>query len=177
MATRRGRGRFAPGAERRRTDWARQSGAITVEAGDLTYINLLDDYVSDGGNLAGVTVARTHLRLSVTSDVTAGDTFYWGMIAGPTSYVGTNLTGVPGPEEDPYADWAMWENPTASLDVLTGTGYGRYFGPANNRMVDLRAKRKLSQLQTSWLICVLGGTIAATTLVVNYSHSTLLMLP
>jgi len=176
LTTRRRR-HFSSSAPRRRTDWARQSGAITLESGDYTIVNLLTEYAADGGNTAGVTVARTHLTLSVTSDISAGDDFYWGLQAAPQSMVGTNLAGASTPFEDPYADWAMWQHKVASLDVLSTTGYGHYWGPSNNHDYDIRAKRRLEQIQMGFLLAVEVETVAATTMVINYQASVLLMLP
>jgi hypothetical protein len=163
---------------KRRTDWARQSGTTTLTTGTGTFTtsDLLATYKSDAGNTAGVTVARTHLSMSVTSDVTAGDVFYWGLYKGPVSNVGTELAGSPTPFTDPYADWAMWQEKTASLDVLTTSGYGHYWGPSNNTTFDIRSKRKVEQLQESWLLVIEAGAVA-NTIVVNWNTSTLLMLP
>jgi hypothetical protein len=164
--------------ERRRTDWARQSGSFTLTTGtaSATTVDLLTQYKADGGNTAGVTVARTHLRMAITSDVTGGDDFYWGLYRGAISNVGSELSGSPTPFTDPYNDWAMWQHLVASLDVLSTTGYAHYWPATNNHEYDIRSKRRIDQVQMGWLLCVEAGVLA-NTIVVNYQASTLVMLP
>ena len=102
---------------------------------------MLSAFKADGGNQQGVTVTRIHLNLSVVSGVAAGDTFAWGLIRGQSSDVGLNIAGAPNPEADPYDDWLFWRTEIADSN-------GHYWpGGSNNHTFDIKAQRRLEELQ------------------------------
>jgi len=157
---------------RRRTTWARGSGGAVFAAPGYQTFNLLNDYVAAGGPSAGVTVARTHLYLSFASAPAPGDVFGVGIIRGQNTDVGLNVVGAPRPITDEFEDWAYWEVPIASL-IEVGSLTGAYY-PWNIFRLDLKAMRKIPELQMSFNL-VLQSTTG--TDIVNWSASTLLMLP
>ena len=156
----------------RRTTWARFTSTIsTAAAGTYTTNDLLSNFKLDGGNQQGVTVARIHLRLSVASTVTKNDAVAWGIIRGQNTDVGVNIAGAPQPIADPYEDWLMWEQPQADA--------GAFFWPGGGNVYhyDIRAKRKLMQLQESLNLVWMVQNAGVFPQTMQMSGSVLLMLP
>jgi len=158
-------------SSRRRTTWARGSGAQSFAAAGYSTFDLLNDYVAAGGTTAGVTVVRTHLYLSFAVAPTVGTPFGVGIVRGQNTDVGLSVVGAPRPITDEFEDWAFWEVPIASD---AGTGVGPAYYPWNIRMLDLKSQRKIPELQMSYNL-VLQSTSG--TDIVNWSASTLLKLP
>jgi len=168
-------GPISASALRRKTTWATFSGSTTLDA-DGTYetVDLLLNFKTDGGTTQGITVARTHLRLAVTTAVAATDIFYLGLIRGQNSDVGVDVVGAPDPQSDPYEDWMWWEERVAS--TMTGAG-ASFFGPSNNQGYDVKSKRKVEQLQMNYNLVLKRAVTAADDLIIAYSGRILLMLP
>jgi hypothetical protein len=157
---------------RRRTTWARFGFNTNLTTGTMwSNFDLLSNYKTDGGTSAGITIARIHMRLVVTTAVAAGDTFSWGILRGQNTDVGTSPAGSPNALADPYEDWMFWEAVTADTN-------GHYFpGGGNVRTLDLKAQRKIPELMQA-LICSVGpGTNTALDLKVTTEGSVLVMLP
>jgi hypothetical protein len=142
-------------APRRKTTWAtHQSREVFAAANDLHTINLLDQYQAAGGSLAGITAGRTLLRVSVTTLPANGDVFDLGVIRGQDSDVGTNIVGAPSPSAKLYEDWAWLVRYTASA---SGGGPLYFDHGANNEQLDIRARRRLPELQMSWNLAIHVG--------------------
>lgn len=163
------------GGPRRVTTWATFDQAITIATGNYQTLNLLSDFTADGGSTQGVTVLRTHLKLVVTSGVAAADSMHFGIIRGQNTDVGANVAGAPTPNADHYEDWAFWQHYTAGNVVGAGPSYS-HMGSTNVLLLDLRAKRKIPELQMSYNAVIEATTVAAT-LLVTMSARTLLALP
>jgi len=135
-------------------------------------LNLLSGYASiQGASLAGITIARTLVRLSVTSAPVAGDIFTWGVIRGQDTDAGSpSPVGAPLPVTHPYEDWAWLEESTADH-----VGPSFWPGLANQRFVDIQSKRKLPELQMAWNMVLQNQS--AGTLAISYYVRTLLLLP
>jgi len=157
---------------RRRTAWARYNfSTSTAGAGVYTLVDLLSQYKADGGTTAGVTIARIHHRMSVSSTVTANDSVAWGILRGQNSDVGVTVAGAPQPVADPYEDWMMWE-------YLQADKTGFFFpGGGNVGVYDIRSKRKLPQLQQALLFVLGPMTAGVFPTTWQASGSILLMLP
>jgi len=166
------------GAVARRTTWARSFGTVSLAAAG-TYINddLLANFRTDGGTTDGCTVTRIHMRLAVQSAVAATDTFFFGIFRGQNTDIGTSVAGAPNANTDPYEDWLYWSQFLAN-DATGGAGNG-YFpgGPGAPYEIDVRAQRKIPQLQQT-LVASFGQSAAgAYPLLLAYSASVLLKLP
>src|ERR1700726_178824 len=164
------------GTARRRTTWARSLGTITNAAvGGYGTVDLLAEFKAAGGVQQGVTVGRILLRWAHTTLVATGDEFAIGVIRGQNTDVGTSIAGAPEPVADPYEDWLYWSVHYACS--MAGAGAQFYGGGSNVGYVDIRAKRKLEDLQMSLNLVTrnaVSGTFPATIL---YSSSVLLLLP
>jgi len=164
------------GSARRRTTWARSVGVITnAAAANFATVDLLAEFKAAGGNTQGVTVGRCHLRWSNTTLVAPSDEIAIGVLKGQDSDVGASVVGAPEPLAKPYADWLYWSVFYGCDQPGAGTTF--YEGGSNNWSADIRAKRKLADLNETLNLVVRNaqsGTFPATTL---YSASTLLILP
>ena len=164
------------GAGRRRTTWARSIGVISnAAAATYSTVDLLAEFKAAGGVQQGVTVGRIHLRWSNTSACAASDEMALGVIRGQNTDVGVSVAGAPEPVADPYEDWLFW-----SVYYGCGNGGGgSFFYPhgSNANEVDIRAKRKLEDLQMSLNLVVRNPISAAFPAVLDYSASVLLLLP
>ena len=159
MSPRHASGRRMGGTARRRTTWAtHQSTETFAAANDLHTINLLDQYLTAGGEQAGITIARTVVHLAITSaTVTSGDRFSIGLIRGQSSDVGLNIAGAPSPSAQLFADWAWLEQYDASTSG-GGPLYGKW--GSNVVSIDTTAKRRLPELQMTWNLALKSSVIA-----------------
>jgi len=161
------------GAPRRRTTWARNSGTATFAAAGYHTFDLLSAYTALGGPVAGITVARTRLLVSVATNPAAGDSLGIGVLRGQNTDVGLSIAGAPNVITDTFEDWAFWSVYFGGAAAQTGVSYFEH-GTGAMIEIDVRAKRKMPELQQSWNLVIqsTNGTD-----IVNWSSSTLLMLP
>jgi hypothetical protein len=161
------------GTNRRRTTWARQVGTLS-NASAATYVtsDLLAAFKTAGGTTFGCTVARIHLRLSYETTVAAGDNFALGVIKGQDTDVGATIAGAPQPLTHPYEDWLYWSNFVAS-----SPGNFYFPGGANTIDIDIKAKRRLEDLDEFLNIVAVSPVAASFPAQIVFSASTLLMLP
>ena len=157
---------------RRRTTWAtHQSTEVFAAANDKHTIDLLDTYKTAGGTVAGITVARTLIHLAITAGTqTAGDRLNLGVIRGQDSDVGVNIAGAPDASSKFFEDWAWLEQYDNSVSG-GGPLYGKW--GSNVLSIDVRAKRKLPELQMSWNLVMHSSVIATWQLFTR----TLILLP
>jgi hypothetical protein len=141
-------------------------------------IDLLAAFKAAGGVQQGVTVARIHLRIACITAVNPNDEFGIGIMRGQNTDVGASVVGAPNPVADPYEDWLFWSVFFASTPAA-GAGAGpQYFaGGANNVTFDIRAKRKLPELQESLNLVTVQPQAVTYPVQFGYSSSVLLMLP
>jgi hypothetical protein len=172
MPARRQRQRFSRSSGRR-TTWARfQFPLQLAAAGDYSTVDLLSQFVADGGVTQGVTIGRTHLNLAVNGPNAndESDQFAWGIIRGQGSDVGTNIAGAPAPSTHNYADWMFW-------DILTCDSDHHYFpGGGNVFRLDLKSQRKIPELDMSMNL-VAENLSGAVNLTITVTGSVLLLLP
>jgi len=162
----------------RRTTWASvDTGMILAAADDYTTIDLLSNFKADGGVQQAVTVVRTHLMVAVTSAVQTGDRFSLGLIRGQSTDVGDNIAGAPVADADPYEDWLLWKIYNAgTTDSGSGAGVFSPHGNTNVLEFDLKAQRKLEELQMSYNLVIrnIASEVAFTP---KITGRILLMLP
>ncbi len=150
--------------------------AVPTTAGHAVNLDLLQTYKSLVGEaLAGCTVMRCHLRLSPTTAVAAGDSFRWGLIVDhvgsvqTTAYVTGTLPNFPNPVDTPLAEWMMitreYARPGFSI-------------PGSNNVLDydIRAKRKIDEIQNTLVLSIATVAAGASLSVAVYSRA-LLALP
>jgi len=151
--------RRTSGVAPRRTTWAtHQSTETFAAANDLHTINLLDTYLTAGGTIAGITIARTVIHLGITSaTVTAGDRLSVGLLRGQNTDVGTNIASAPSPSAQLFEDWAWLEQYDA-----TTSGGGPLYGKWGSNVIslDVRSKRKLPELQMTWNLALKSSVTA-----------------
>ena len=148
-----------------------QSTEAFAAANDRHTINLLDSYVTAGGSTAGITTGRTLIHLAVTAGTqTAGDRLNVGLIRGQNTDVGLNIAGAPDPANAFFEDWAWLEQYDNSISG-GGPLYGKW--GSNVISIDVRARRKLPELQMSWNLVLHSSVIATWQLFAR----TLVLLP
>jgi hypothetical protein len=121
----------------------------------------------------GVTIARTHLRIVVTNTTApaGGNSFYVGLIRGQNTDVGVNVAGAPNPATAPYEDWLLW-------DHVVADGSGNFDAYGGTQLhYDLKAMRKLSELQMNYNIVMEAPAWSAFPLVAVITGRILLLLP
>jgi len=169
--------RSSRGTGRRKLVWASRSiTANTVAANNsTTNIDLLADYKTvAGASTAGITIMRTHLDLWVGSTVTANDAFAIGMkiddldqvVASSASALAVNPIG------NVDTDWML-------LRHFAATPNYNMFGPTQQVIIDLKAKRRMEEVQEAYLFCIVPLGVAAGGLPFTFSFfsRTLLALP
>jgi hypothetical protein len=166
-------------AHNRETTWARSTNVFSLAgAGSFQTVDLLAPFKAMGGVQQGVTVTRTHLNISVTNVINSGDTFSWGLIRGQNTDVGGVIAGAPVPDLDPYEDWLWWsfeQAASSSSGAVTGAHF--FPGGSNNQRIDVRAQRKLPDLQMTYNLVVKRQTVVAASLNLQITASVLLKLP
>jgi hypothetical protein len=168
------------GSQRRETTWARTTETIAIAANTtaLSY-DLLASFKAAGGQQQGCTITRTHVNISVTNVINSGDTFSWGLLRGQNTDVGTPTpVGSPVPDLDPYEDWLMWSFETAASSE-SGAVTGAHFFPggSNNARYDIRAQRRLANLQEAYIAVFKRQVVVAANLNLAVTTSVLLKLP
>jgi hypothetical protein len=160
----------------RKTEWARSINIFTNAAnGNYQTFDLLAPFKAAGGNQQGVTVIRNHIVMSVTSSVSAGDNFAWGLIRGQAQDIGASIGGAPSPQTEDYADWAMWRTETACFN---GGGGSFFFDHGSNvKEFDVRSQRRLEELHMTFNLVVARITSVAASQNLTVTVSTLLKLP
>jgi hypothetical protein len=159
----------------RRTTWARTVLDYSLGADtNFATLDLLAAFKADGGVQQGVTVTRSHITLAVVSETAAGDVFSWGVLRGQNTDIGTNVAGAPTPSADPYDDWMIWRTETAA-DGLAQNHY--WMGSSNVSEWDLKAQRRLEELQMTCNLVIQRISVAAASLHIQVAASVLLKLP
>jgi hypothetical protein len=161
---------------RRRTTWATFDDSVSVATGGTHYQtnNMLTNYAGAGGSIAGITILRTHLRLTQTSTVVVGDNFYFGVIRGQNEDVGADIAGAPRPLNDFYEDWAWWAHLSAQA---SGGGAAWSVASSNIMALDLKSRRKLPELQMTWNYVLQVGTAGTSPATFRVAGRALIALP
>jgi hypothetical protein len=129
----------------------------TSAAGNVTNVDLLSPLKVAGSPVLGVTVMRTHLQLSMFSAVAAGDAYNFGLIVDQVDSLVTNVANAAtllDPVRVPEADWMWWEQAVAAP---TYSDHG-----SNIIRRDVKSKRKVEELQQTYMLSVRIGTTGAT---------------
>jgi len=161
----RGRRGFAAG-QRRKLTWATSSATHTAINVTGVMDDLLANYKSAGGSTQGCTVIRIHIDIAVqTATPNIADGVFCGLIVANDP----NTLADYGPTEG-FLDWALYRH----LFVM-GTTSGSS-SQETRYVIDLKAKRRIQELQESWYLnlAALLGTNATN---VTYTARTLLALP
>jgi len=157
------RPRRAPSTRRsaaRRLVWAQLQTTLPFAALGFGAVDLLQTYkAATGASVAGVTVMRTHLVIAPRT-VAAADRTYIGIrvmdlddiVAPPAIAASSN------PRDNPYVDWALSRMLVADVNLTMGASpSGSYSGA----IVDLRAKRRMHQVQQTWGLSIVTDSGAA----------------
>jgi len=145
-----------PRSNRRQLVWATTNVTVAaVAANTVTGIDLTANLRTTGASVLGATIIRTHLRLGLIY-ATNADQYVTGLI------ICRDADVVPGidPFNNPGDDWMLWavDPPTASgaaIDVFRTVEY------------DIRAKRRMQELEQRYAIFVGNRTSAAHNIAVS----------
>lgn len=161
---------------RRKLVWARNFSSLTVTANNqVTNVDMLSGYKAlVGASTAGITVMRTRLKLYVTSTVTNNDGFFVGIkVDDLDQIVASSASALAvSPNGNPMSEWA-YNNWFAALPA-----YGE--GSQNQVIqIDLKAKRRMEEVQEAWLLSIqpVGVAAGGLPLAITYHSNTLLALP
>jgi len=161
------------GANRRVSTWATVTQTVSIAAANAySTFDLLANFKADGGTTQGVTVARTRLLYTTTSTLNATTNFTVGIIRGQASDTGTSIAGAPTPDTSPYEDWAYW-----AWHFTDANGNWNYEGTANGKALDLKAQRKLPELQMNYNMVIKSLAAPAYPQVFQVTGRVLLLLP
>jgi hypothetical protein len=157
---------------RRRTQWATSQITVPLAAAAGTAIAAVDVLATvnvAGFGLAGSTVGRVHVRVnqvSATADTQPG--FQWGLVV----WDRTAASVKPNAGSDFAVPWLHWAYAVPSTKgPLSDVAFPIFFSDD----ADVRAKRKLGQMNDSLFLCFTNTGSAAAT--ITYQVRTLLMLP
>lgn len=159
-------------APRRKLIWCTTNLALTgTSAGHVTNVDLLADLAVAGASRLGSTIMRTHVSLSNSSAVAAGNDFYFGLLVGRNNDLETDL--VPAVHTlnvatQPELDWMFWKHYVAAPTFDAGG--------SNIIDLDVKSKRKLEELDQTYLACV-GFGVAAGNVSLQLVARTLVALP
>ena len=141
-------------AQRRKLVWAtfNSAGFGPIAAGATQRADLLGDFRVAGGSVLGTTIMRIHASVHLPFGVVA-DYWYGGIVVGRLSDIpGT----APAVSTDPEIDWML-------AQAIYSTATGAAVDVAKNWTIDLRAKRKMQELDQALLFCLTNVTAAAQT--------------
>jgi hypothetical protein len=133
--------------------------------------DLLTTFKADGGTQQAVTIARTHLRVCPVTNPALGNNFYMGLIRGQNTDVGVNTAGAPNPATALYADWLLWEHVFVDTQAQFTAAGGAQLE------LDLRAMRRLEELQMNYNMVIEVPAWATFPAVFQVTGRILLMLP
>jgi hypothetical protein len=152
---------------RRKLVWAQFSATVTYTAvNQYVSLDLLQTYkAAVGASSAGITIMRTHLTVSQTTAPTPGQSQWLGLrvddlaqvVNVPAAVAATN----PNPRDNPYVDWML-----SDQVVYDNEGQpGRAQSPFQGWVIDLRAKRRMEEVQEAYLLTLVNDTgVAASSL-------------
>jgi len=153
------------GRSRRKLVWATADGTIALAASpNSVNVDLTPNFRVAGASLLGVTIMRTRGSLTVDNTGRAvGNRVKWGFLVGRT----TDLPGTIALANDDSLDWMLIQsqNPVSSGGAV---GQERF-------EVDLRARRKMQELDQAYLLAASNTSGAAMS--IRYYVRTLLALP
>ena len=154
--------------QRRKLVWSTLTANPTVANGAHDNLDILADFRAAGASLLGVTIMRTHVRLDVVAP-TAADLFVWGLSVGGLNDIGT-AAGAIDAGADTHLDWMMWTREIAAPTYSEA-------GNSNRLLYDIKAKRKMQELDQRYLLSIGGVIVGTSPLNVFVTIRTLLALP
>jgi len=165
-------------APRRKLIWARQQ-QIVQDIGAGAAVDLLASYRALGGDTLGCSIARVRIDIQYEFGAVSdeGDFTTFGVIV---DQLQADLTEVPRPGEgsEPHADWMYWRT-----HMATGSGVLLTDGTPGGQVqtsfeVDIRAQRKMEELQeTLYLVVQPSASQVLAGVDFAYGSSVLLRLP
>lgn len=162
---------------RRKLVWAQRTASNAQSANNQwSNFDLLQEYkAATGASSVGVTIIRTHVWVLPHAPA-AGDTFWVGLHIGDLDQVTTNTTNafVSNPHDNPYIDW-MWASKyefDVNLRVIPQTTTD-----AAGAVIDLRAKRRMDEVQEAYLLTVYQDTVGTVAKTYDIFARTLIALP
>jgi hypothetical protein len=136
--------------QRRKLVWATSAVSSTVANAATNNFDLGASLEVAGSSLLGVTVMRSHLRVYVRDWAAVADQFTIGLIVGRATDVGVaNVNGINGAASE--LDWLLYDQmyPTSSAAAVD---------VSSQRMIDIRAKRKMDELNMRYLFSVTNNS-------------------
>ena len=138
------RAHVARGAARRKLVWATLDQNVVIPTGTTSDINLLAALAVAGSSLLGVTIMRTHLRISQVATPNATTLYRQGLIVGRLTDVGIGVAGQVDPS-NPELDWMY-------LDRRVADSSGAAANVTQNWFYDVRSKRKMDELNMAYIL-------------------------
>ncbi len=152
------RGSRRTAGQRRKLVWCTTDADVALTANQSSCLSLLAGLSVAGATHLGVTVMRTHIRMSPSTTPALGDNMYFGLLIGRSLDVGTAIAGQPDPSLAANADldW-MYIN-----KFYAAPNFGDD-GSSNILTLDNRSKRVMQELNQAYFLCFHSGMAAAVT--------------
>jgi len=157
MPVRRARATRAVGrGARRKLVWDTEQGTFgSLAVGGHAGIDM-GASLATNASILGSTVVRTLVTIALPGYASGSDSYTYGVLKGRTGDAGSASTQAPDPFTNPELDWA-W----------IGKAFATFSGATQDtqRVIqfDVRAKRKLQELNEIWLLMVTNNTAAIVT--------------
>lgn len=172
-------------APRRKTVWAREAGTFQLTTGDpfnATAVDLLASFEARyGADPIGTTLLRVRGIYALASGSTAGVPAVVGIRIGSDHDAALTSSEQNPMTNGEYLDWLSYE-PFITGEFDPGTASTNSFsswvgGPVTNRVIDVKAKRKLTELDETIILNMGSDTASETTITGHFVLSMLLALP
>ena len=154
------------GTSRRKLVWASKTINLSAAQGVAANVDLLSDFRALGGSVIGTTVMRTHIQFEIPFS-NVGDIHPVGVVVARLADVGTAR---PDPALDPEIDWMLSRRYFAHSTGAT-------VDAQQVQEIDLRAKRKVEELDQALLFVFTNLAVAIGNVQVLGFARTLLALP
>jgi len=116
-------------------------------------MDLLADFQASGASTLGVTVMRTHLRVQLPY-VNVSDQWSIGLIVARAQDIGIGTANGPDPGVNPDLNWAY-------NDRIWAISNGSAIDVAREITIDIRAKRKVQELNERFVFAIRNATAAS----------------
>jgi hypothetical protein len=137
--------------------WAELTGqTVTLAAGAFSNLDMLSQMQTAGVSAVGVTVLRTVVQIQVTNWAGATDDIIWGTLVGRSTDVGT-AAPASALASNGLFDWNFrgFLQPDTMGATIDATKIYNY---------DYRSMRKVPEVNSRYLICLLNQSAASKTL-------------
>jgi len=137
-------------------NWSTTDQSVTIPAGQTSDIDLLAPMEIVGSSIVGITIIRTHVRITWTV-ASLGDSYRIGLIIGRFEDVGINVPGQIT-SSDPDLDWMYLDRVYADTE-----GAGATVDTTFTNTFDVKSKRRCQKLGQTYLLSLVNANAVSST--------------